>query len=305
MFITYAQNYEDVFLHRCFQHLDSGRWIDVGAWVPEIDSVTKALSLRGWTGVNIEPIPQYFDQLVARRPNDINLQCALGREAGTTTINHIPQTGLSTVHAHFAAEAEQHRGVTSERVKVHVRTLNSIYEKYFSEVDVHFVKIDVEGSEDDVLAGFDLEHHRPWLLIIESNLPNSTVQSYEHWQPRVLAANYEFVFYDGLNRWFVAKEHQELRQHFELPLNLFDRIVTSVAHHQEAAFNTESAEQAAKYEIELERFRKAAIEDGAQIQRLRAQLQGEQTALSEVRSSRSWKATAPIRRLTKRRSTQR
>ena len=290
MFVTFAQNYEDVFLQRCFGHLDVGRWIDVGAWLPELDSVTKALSLQGWTGINIEPVPRYFDELVARRPNDINLNCAIGKLAGTTTINHIPETGLSTVHAHLAAEAELLGGVTAEHLHVDIRTLNDVCEQYLGDQDLHFVKIDVEGSEDDVLAGFDLHRYRPWVLIIESNLPNSTQQSYAHWEPEVLAADYEFVFYDGLNRWFISKEHSELRRHFEFPLYLFRTIMTSAAN-----------DDARTHEAAYKELAATNAELSARIRVLETNLAANQSALEEVRASRSWKITAPIRQLTKRR----
>jgi hypothetical protein len=50
-FISYAQNYEDVMLWRCFKGLDDGFFIDVGAHDPDVESVTKAFYESGWTGI--------------------------------------------------------------------------------------------------------------------------------------------------------------------------------------------------------------------------------------------------------------
>ncbi len=56
-FTSYAQNFEDVMLWRALRHIDQGYYIDVGAWSPELDSVTKAFYEHGWHGINVEPNP--------------------------------------------------------------------------------------------------------------------------------------------------------------------------------------------------------------------------------------------------------
>src|SRR5215831_3973844 len=81
-FISYAQNFEDVMLWRALKHIDKGFYIDVGANDPDKDSVTKAFYERGWRGINVEPVPQWFERLEKARPRDLNLQLALGAEPG-------------------------------------------------------------------------------------------------------------------------------------------------------------------------------------------------------------------------------
>ena len=73
--ISYAQNFEDVILWRAFKDVNCGRYVDVGAFHPEIDSVTKWFYDQGWSGINIEPVPESFDALNAARSRDQNL-CA-------------------------------------------------------------------------------------------------------------------------------------------------------------------------------------------------------------------------------------
>ena len=60
------------------------------------DSVTKAFYERGWSGVNIEPVPAFAAALEADRPRDRTYQCCAGAEAGTTTLHVVRETGLST-----------------------------------------------------------------------------------------------------------------------------------------------------------------------------------------------------------------
>ena len=66
--ISYAENHEDVLLERCFKGSTEGFFIDVGAWEPVDQSVTNHFSSRGWRGINVEPVPEYFARLQAARP---------------------------------------------------------------------------------------------------------------------------------------------------------------------------------------------------------------------------------------------
>src|SRR4051794_3212736 len=75
-FVSYAQNFEDVMLRRALSHVERGFYNDVGANDPIVDSVTLAFYERGWRGINVEPMRQYHDRLVASRPRDTNLGVA-------------------------------------------------------------------------------------------------------------------------------------------------------------------------------------------------------------------------------------
>ena len=54
-FVSYAQNFEDVLLHRVFGGQETGFYVDVGAYHPVDGSVTKAFYDLGWSGINLEP----------------------------------------------------------------------------------------------------------------------------------------------------------------------------------------------------------------------------------------------------------
>ena len=81
-FISYAQNCEDVLLHRALRSVSKGFYIDVGAGDPELNSVTKAFYDAGWSGINIEPLPMRFNRLVAERLRDINLAIVIADTDG-------------------------------------------------------------------------------------------------------------------------------------------------------------------------------------------------------------------------------
>lgn len=226
-FVSYAQNYEDVMLRRALRDVERGFYVDVGAQSAESDSVTKAFSLLGWRGINIEPHPAYFEQLVQLRPNDVNLDVALGEQSGILKMNLVDDSGLSTADAEIAGRHAA-AGYTLRAHEVRMLTLAEVWQRYVPDGQpVHFLKVDVEGFERSVLAGNDWQHHRPWIVLVEATLPNSQIENHEAWEPILTSAGYKYVYADGLNRFYVADERVELTAAFKYPPNVFDGFITA------------------------------------------------------------------------------
>ena len=223
-FVSYAQNFEDVMLWRALKHIENGLYVDVGAQHPVIDSVSKAFYERGWRGIHIEPVPQYAELLRKDRPDETVLQVALADTEGTLDLNVIPGTGLSTFVDAYAHDHQVQRGYECQRIQVPVLTLKSALRSLAGK-DVHWLKIDVEGFEEKVLKGWDSQSLRPWIIVVEATIPNSPELDYAGWEPILIAAGYQFVYFDGLNRFYVAKEHAELAEAFFSPPNFFDDVV--------------------------------------------------------------------------------
>ena len=190
MFISYAQNLEDVLLWRCFKDLENGTYIDVGANDPSEDSVTKAFYDKGWSGINIEPIPRHHDDLTAQRPRDINLRVAAGDKQGEMEIVDVPAIrGWATMDEAVALAIED-SGHEVVRSKTPVRTLNDICAEHNCN-EIHFLKIDVEGFEGRVLQGIDLKKIKPWVLLVEAYCADKGRMDNEDWEPYVLGAGYK------------------------------------------------------------------------------------------------------------------
>jgi FkbM family methyltransferase len=230
---SYAQNFEDVMLARCFPG-PQGFYVDVGANDPDIDSVTRAFYERGWSGINIEPLASNFTRLKKRRPRDLNLHLAAGEADGTITFYEIGQWhGYSTTDADIAA---QHRkdGLKVLEHRTPLRRLASVLDEYAKGKSIDFLSIDVEGAELSVLAGADLDRHRPKIILAESRLPvtiNMVDRFFEvpdradDYAKFLAPLRYQLVYRDGLNAFFVANEHADLARHFAFPPGIADRIV--------------------------------------------------------------------------------
>ena len=300
-FISYAQNFEDVMLWRALKHIECGFYVDVGANDPEIDSVTRLFYEKGWRGINVEPVQEWFEKLQEERPRDINLQLAVGGQKGELTLYEIPRTGLSTTDKTIAERHFSELGFEVVEKTVIVESLTSICQRLHL-APIHFLKIDVEGAEIDVIAGVDFSIVRPWIIIVESTIPNSPVEAFAQWEPILLASCYDYVYFDGLNRFYIAQEHEELKRFFHAPPNFFDGFVLSGKSSAPFCSLANSlAEEQRKGKQEAESAAQAAdqraqqAESAAQAADQRAQ---QAVVLHEaLLKSHSWRFTAPLRSL--------
>ena len=85
-FLSYSEYYEDLILYLLLFDIKKGFYIDVGAYDPVNVSVTKFFYSKGWRGINIEPQPGKIELFQKDRPNDINLQLAVGKQKGNITL---------------------------------------------------------------------------------------------------------------------------------------------------------------------------------------------------------------------------
>lgn len=221
MMISYAQNFEDVILWRVLKDVSNGLYVDVGAFHPEIDSVTKWFYDQGWTGINLEPVPEMFAILEAGRPRDTNICAAAGATAGTAQMAVIPESmGLSSFDIAFV---EANVAMPHTLLQVEVRPLREVLEPYAGN-DIHFLKIDAEGSEQDVLRGMDFTLFRPWVVLVEATEPMSQIRTLGKWNDIFSGNKYQHAYFDGLNDFFVAAEKMELASRLGQPPNVFDEF---------------------------------------------------------------------------------
>jgi FkbM family methyltransferase len=223
-FISYAQNFEDALLWRALNHVTGGFYIDVGANDPVEFSVTKAFYDAGWNGINIEPLDAFHASFMEQRPRDINLAVAAGAEEGEVVLFDVPAVnGWASSSAEVAA---MHRaeGYDVVEQRVPLRTLDAIWHEHVTG-PVHFLKIDVEGFEEQVLRGLNLAHARPWVLVIEATTPNSRATNHDTWEHLVTSHDYLFAYFDGLNRYYVAIEHAQLLDSLQVQVNVFDDVI--------------------------------------------------------------------------------
>jgi heptosyltransferase-2 len=221
--ISYAQNFEDVVLDRVFRDTDAGFYVDVGANDPDVCSVTRHFYDRGWRGINVEP-GLVFARLAAARPRDVNLNLAASDRAGEVEFFEFP--GADGLAGFSPDVPEPFRHLADRRFARTVRAapLRDILAEHAPPA-IDFLTIDVEGHERQVLLGNDWGRFRPRVVLVEATLPLSQVPCHDRWEDVLLAADYRFAYFDGLNRFYVRAEDGHLLERFAAPPNVFDGFV--------------------------------------------------------------------------------
>ena len=229
--ISYAQNLEDVILNRLFDGRTDGFYIDVGAHDPIELSVTKHFYDLGWNGINIEPVPESHQKFVKIRTRDINLNCAIGSRHELLPLYKVKgHPELSSLNCNIAVSTGELFNTIIDSASVEVYTLREICDK-FCTGEIDFIKIDVEGFEKQVILGADWGRYRPIILVVESMTPNSgRVEDWDtleersqwpEWEPLILAEDYIVVYFDGLNRYYLRKEDEDLKKRLSFPVTFF------------------------------------------------------------------------------------
>jgi hypothetical protein len=122
---------------------------------------------------------------------------AVGDFNGGTFLHYeYGRSGLSTCHEGNAAKARLHNTQW-----VSVITLAELCDMWVN-WPIDWLKIDVEGWEKEVISGGDWERYRPTIVCVEATIPQTDIPSWDTWEPILLAAEYEMIEFDGLNRWY-------------------------------------------------------------------------------------------------------
>jgi FkbM family methyltransferase len=181
-------------------------YIDVGACDANTDSVTKLFYERGGHGINVEPVRQFWETLVQHRSRDINLNVACSNLNGLLKFHYLAGTGLSTAVDDWAEWQRTHYGRQHETIEVPCLMLGEICRAYVPEIQqIDFLKIDAEGWELQVIEGGDWSRYRPTVVVAEAIIAGTGAPFWEHWEPMLLAAGYEFLEMDNANRWYRVK----------------------------------------------------------------------------------------------------
>ena len=217
--ISYSQNFEDVYINRVFAEIDDGFYIDVGAYHPSDDSVTKYFYDKGWNGINVEPGPNF--EKLACRERDINVKVAISDRSGQQIFafnDAAPGTSMLV-----AGSAPEVSGV--QTFTVGCMTLEQLVAQYAPDRHIHFLKLDIEGVEGAVIRSTDWSRLRPELLVIESTLPLTNIRCDDEWRTHLEQANFAEIFFDGINVYYLRAESLHRAHALDRPVNVLDGFV--------------------------------------------------------------------------------
>jgi len=156
--------------------------IDLGAYDGVIGSQSRALLLRGWAGVLVEPDPRTFARLAvlySDRPDVTCVRCAISDVPGIAHMNFSAgppgtensmrwqfaqvNTLVDSMANHWSASLDY----KFERYPVSVATLSGLMDWVHMPADIGFLSIDCEGADMRIVRALDFTRCRPWLIAVE------------------------------------------------------------------------------------------------------------------------------------------
>lgn len=171
---SYSWEGEDVLVRKIMHDvygIHKGFYVDVGSHHPFNLSNTALLYEEGWRGINIDAMPESMKLFNKYRPQDINLELAVGRvqENSKQYFYIFDDPALNgfldneTVSSHIARNIK-----LLQKVEIPLISINAILLEHAKNKSIDVLNIDIEGLDFEVLNDLDMKVFRPKLIITET-----------------------------------------------------------------------------------------------------------------------------------------
>jgi FkbM family methyltransferase len=154
-----SEHGQDKFVDSHLKRKRKGFFVEVGAHTGIEKSNTYFFqSVRGWSGICIEPNPQLYPKLVANRSSKkcICLPYAIDSVPGEARFIPADFWGRLETRIDERDKLDFYQDKGQERVIVPVRTLQQVLDSEFPRVTrVDYLSVDTEGNDLNVLKGID------------------------------------------------------------------------------------------------------------------------------------------------------
>lgn len=200
---SYSQLGEDVVVRYVFNKLDIEHpsYIDIGANDPKCFNNTALLYEEGSRGINVEPDPSVFKELMHVRRGDLNLNVGVGEQNGTFTFYLFNDDKLSTFSKEEAERVvKENPALSFTEITVPMRTVDSVIEEHCKGVFPDFLSLDVEGLDRVVLESINYKKSAPKVICVE------TIRSLPEIESFLISKGYFKLSGSFLNTIFCKKE---------------------------------------------------------------------------------------------------
>jgi FkbM family methyltransferase len=193
----------------------NGSFVEVGAFNGISWSNTSCLAEAGWKGLMFEPVTKFYKQCANRYKDNANVKvvrCCIGDYNGETKVylgSSLSTTSLEMVKVFNSLEWAKHKHNEEKFIKSKIYTLDNMLEKHSWPENFDVLVVDTEGTELQVLQGFDIDRWAPKMAIVESHekhkdevLGRNAGQINEYFESR----GYRKIYCDTINSVFLKGE---------------------------------------------------------------------------------------------------
>ena len=170
---SYAQDGEDMILRERLREVEQGFYVDVGAHHPKRFSNTYYYYRRRWQGINIDAMPGSMTLFNRVRPRDTNLEAAISDVETQLTYYMFNEPALNTFDGELARAREHSHDKYSvvKTQKITTKKLARILDEFLPQNQpIHFLSVDVEGIDINVLRSNEWGKYRPRFVLAECHV---------------------------------------------------------------------------------------------------------------------------------------
>jgi hypothetical protein len=214
---SYSQCGEDLIVEFILNEIcqkDIINYCDIGANLPWKFSNTAKFYFsnnKRNIGVLVEPDPSLAKFLKLKRSKDIIVNKGVKSNKIDTDILDFFIMDTKTLNTFSESEANYYESLgykIKERKQIDVIDINELLKKYFSEKTLHFLSVDVEGLDFDILSSLDFNMFKPICICVETiNFVKSGMAEKDFRIEKLLTSHgyFEYAF-TGINSIFLDLE---------------------------------------------------------------------------------------------------
>ena len=162
---SYSFNGVDLIIDYIFKDKKKGFYLDIGAQHPISNNNTFLLFKKGWKGINIDLDKKNIDLFKIARPKDINLNYAISDVKKEVDLFFYHES--SPINTLSKNVSSFQKAKVKEIKKIQTKVLNDVLNDINLQNHIDYMNIDVEGYEDQVLKGFNIQKFKPSVVSIE------------------------------------------------------------------------------------------------------------------------------------------
>ena len=167
---SFAKAGEDLQVFQLLKQKQNGQFVDIGSHHPIKGSNTFFFYLRGWSGICVDPNPDFKPLYQKLRPKDTFLNIGVSDQQGSLQYYKL-KGKLSVMNSFLENYIKKHIDPkdVDAIIPIEIKTLKEIFDKELNGKHIDFLTVDVEGLDLQVLKGNDWSRYRPSILCVESH----------------------------------------------------------------------------------------------------------------------------------------
>jgi FkbM family methyltransferase len=219
---SYGDYETDLAIQKYFDPEYVGTCIDIGAGLGTDRSNTYYFEKKYWTCLCIEPNPNLYNHMRMYRRLALNLACSNhNKKSAPFHVYVVDQNNQEAISSLVVDQrlVESHKEIINEtyKIEVEVKKLDTILSRINIE-KIDFLSIDTEGTELDVLQGFDIQKWSPKLLVVENNFNETKIKDY--------LARFGYILSErlGVNDFYLRSDEKPVIENKKIDLDLIFEI---------------------------------------------------------------------------------